>query len=163
MRRQPWFRPPWRFPEAVAGKRVVDFATGSGLCAIAAMQAGATQVLAADIDPFCAAAVAINARMNGVRIAFTDRDLLEADPPETEILLAGDICYDEPTAARVLAWLQIAHARGICVLIGDPGRAYFPHEALIRLADYQIPTTRDLEGVAVKRAGVFTFPNTPFP
>lgn len=145
-------------PETVARTRVVDFATGSGLCAIAALKAGATHALAADIDPFSEAAVALNARANGVSIDFTQCDLLNADAPEADLILAGDICYEEPLAARVLAWLHSAHARGIRVLIGDPGRAYFPREGLLRLADYDVPTTRELEGVAVRKATVFTFP-----
>jgi predicted nicotinamide N-methyase len=145
-------------PQTVAGRRVVDFATGSGLCAIAAMRAGAAHALAADIDPICATAVAMNARANGVRVAFTNRDLLAADPPETDLILAGDVCYEEPVAARVLDWLHAAHTRGARVLIGDPGRAYFPRTGLARLANYDIPTTRDLEGVMVKRTSVFTFP-----
>src|SRR5579859_7579498 len=86
--------------EEVAGKRVVDFAAGSGLCAIAAMRAGAAHALAADIDPFCAAAVALNARANDVTVAFTGRDLLDADPPDTDVILAGDIFYEQPLAAR---------------------------------------------------------------
>ena len=113
-------------PDEVAGKRVLDVATGSGLCAIAAMKAGAAYALAADIDVFCAAAVALNARANGVRVAFSDRDLLAAAPPDTDLILAGDICYEQPLAGRALAWLQTAHARGTRVLIGDPGRTYFP-------------------------------------
>jgi predicted nicotinamide N-methyase len=145
-------------PETVAGRHVLDFATGSGLCAIAAMRAGAAHALAADIDPDCATAVAMNAQANGVRVTFTDRDLLADDPPQIDLILAGDICYEEPVAARVLDWLHIAHTRGIRVLLGDPGRAYFPRTGLTRLAAYDIPTTRDLEGVTIKRAGVFTFP-----
>ena len=145
-------------PDAVANKRVVDFATGSGLCAIAAMKTGAAHALAADIAPLCATAVAMNAHENEVRVAFTDRDLLDADPPESDLILAGDICYAEPLAARVLDWLHVAHARGVRVLIGDPGRSYFPRTGLTRLAEYQIPTTRNLEGVTIKRTGVFTFP-----
>ncbi len=145
-------------PEIVIGTHIVDFATGSGLCAIAAMRAGAAHALAADINPFCAAAVAMNARANGVRVAFTGRDLLDADPPETDVLLAGDVCFEEPFASRVLAWLHIAHSRGTRVLLGDPGRAYFPRAGLVRLVTYHVPTTRDLEGVIVKQTGVFTFP-----
>jgi predicted nicotinamide N-methyase len=148
-------------PEMVAGKRVLDFAAGSGLCAIAAMTAGACYALAADVDPYGEAAVAINARANGVRVAFTGCDLLDAVPPDADLIVAGDVCYEQPLATRVLAWLQTAHARGIGVLIGDPGRAYFPHRDLVRLADYVVPTSRDLEGVEVKRAGVFTFPPLP--
>jgi predicted nicotinamide N-methyase len=145
-------------PAEVAGKWVVDFATGSGLCAIAAMKAGAIHVLAADIDRFSEAAVTLNARANQVRIAFTNRDLLDADPPDADLILAGDICYEEPMSTRAVAWLRVAHARGSRVLFGDPDRAYFPREGFLRLAEYDVPTTRDLEGVSVKRAGVFTFP-----
>jgi predicted nicotinamide N-methyase len=145
-------------PAEVAGKQVVDFAAGSGLCALAALQAGAAAILAADIDPFCEAAVALNAEANGRRVAYTGRDLLAADPPVADLILAGDICYEQPLAARVLAWLQVAHARGTRVLIGDPGRSYFPHEGLVRLAAYEVPTSRELEDSVVKAAGVFTFP-----
>jgi len=144
-------------PPEVAGRRVTDFAAGSGLCGIAAMKAGAASVLAADIDPFCGDAIASNADANDVRVAFTDRDLLDAAPPDTDVILAGDICYEGPLATRVLAWLHEAHTRGTRVLIGDPGRAYFPRESMIRLTDYQVPASRDLEDVEVKAAGVFTF------
>ncbi len=145
-------------PAEVAGRRVLDFATGSGLCAIAALKAGAASALAADIDPFCAAAVALNAAANGVRVAFTDRDLLAADPPATDLILAGDFGYEQPLATRTLAWLQAAQAHGTRVLIGDPGRVYFPRAGLIRLAQYPVPTSRDLEDSEVKLAGVYTFP-----
>jgi predicted nicotinamide N-methyase len=144
-------------PETVAHQRVVDFATGSGLCAIAALKAGAASALAADIDPFAAVAAAMNAAANEVDVTFTDRDLLDADPPDADLILAGDICYEQPLAGRVLAWLRAANARGIRVLIGDPGRAYLPREGLLRLAVYDVPTTRELEGVTVKRTMVFTF------
>jgi len=142
----------------VAGKHVVDFAAGSGLCALAALQAGAATALAADIDPFCEAALALNAQANGLRGAYTGRDLLAADPPVADLILAGDICYEQPLAARVLAWLHAAHSRGIRVLLGDPGRSYFPRQGLIQLAAYEVPTTRELEDSVVKQAGVFTFP-----
>jgi len=145
-------------PAETAGKRVVDFATGSGLVAIAAMKAGAAQVLASDIDGFCEAAVALNAAANGVSVRFTDRDLLDAPAPRADLITAGDICYEQPLAARVLAWLRASHDEGSRVLIGDPGRSYFPKEGLVRLADYQVETTRELEDFAVKRTGVWTFP-----
>ena len=141
-----------------AGKKVVDFATGSGLVAIAAMKAGAASALGADIDGFCAAAAQANAHENGVSIAFTDRDLLDAPPPAADLITAGDICYEKPLAERVLAWLRAAHGNGTRVLIGDPGRSYFPKQGLVKLAEYQVETTRELEDMAVKRTGVWTFP-----
>ena len=142
-------------PEEVAGKRVLDFATGSGLVAIAAAKAGATSVLANDIDDFCAAAVRVNAEANGVVLEFTGENLLEAEPPEVELICAGDVCYEKPMAERVLAWLGVARDRGARVLFGDPGRSYFPKEGLTRLAEYQVPTTRELEDYEVKRTGVW--------
>jgi predicted nicotinamide N-methyase len=145
-------------PAVVAGKRVIDFAAGSGIVGIAAMKAGAASVLAADIDGFCAQAVALNAKANGVAMDFTNADLLEAPPPDADVILAGDICYEQPMAGRVLAWLNTARAAGATVLIGDPGRTYFPREGLVKLAEYQVPTTRELEDMAVKRTCVWTLP-----
>jgi predicted nicotinamide N-methyase len=143
-------------PEAVAGRRVLDFASGSGLVAIAAMRAGALSVLAADIDPFSRAAVALNAEANGVEVAFTGEDLLDAPAPvDTEVILAGDICYEQPVAERVECWLCAARDRGAEVLIGDPGRTYLPRARLLQLAEYEVATTRELEDQEVKRTGVY--------
>jgi predicted nicotinamide N-methyase len=146
-------------PDEARGKAVVDFATGSGLVAIAAVKAGAGSVSAADIDSFCGAAVAVNAEANGVEITFTEQNLLDALPPACGLITAGDICYEKPLATRVLAWLAVAHTRGTRVLIGDPGRSYFPKQGLVRLAEYQVETTRELEDMAVKKTGVWTFPD----
>jgi len=145
-------------PPAVAGKRVVDFAAGSGIVAIAAMKAGAASALAADIDGFCEAAIALNAAANGVEVAFTNTDLLDSQPPDAEVIMAGDICYEKPLAERVMDWLTAARAQGSTVLIGDPGRTYFPREGLIKLAEYQVPTTRELEDMEVKKTAVWSLP-----
>ena len=143
----------------VAGKAVLDFASGSGLVAIAAARAGAARVVAADIDPFCGPALALNAQANGVIVGFTDMNLLDAPAPAwAEVILAGDICYEKPQAERVLAWLAAAHAAGATVLIGDPGRSYFPRQGLIKLAEYQVQTTRELEDMEVKKTAVWTLP-----
>jgi len=142
-------------PGEIAGRRVIDFAAGSGLAAIAAMRAGAASALAADIDDFCADAVALNAEANGVEVAFTARDLLDAPPPPADLILAGDICYAAPLAERVIAWLTAARARGARVLIGDPGRTYFPNTGLTRLAEYRTQMPRGLEDQEVRRTGVW--------
>ena len=144
-------------PAVVAGRRAIDFASGSGIVAVAARKAGAAAVLAADIDPFCGAAVGLNAETNGVAVDFTDQNLLDAPPPAwAEVVLAGDICYEKPLAERVMAWLAVARAQGSSVLIGDPGRSYFPREGLEKLAEYQVPTTRELEDMEVKKTAVWT-------
>jgi predicted nicotinamide N-methyase len=143
-------------PEEVGGRRVVDLATGSGLCAIVAMREGATSAVGIDVDPFAEAAVALNARANGVRVGFIGRDLLEEDPPDADILLAGDTWYEGPLAERVLPWLRRAAANGTRVLVGDPGRRYLPAGDLVPLASYEVATTTQLEDRAVLRARVFT-------
>jgi predicted nicotinamide N-methyase len=145
-------------PGVVAGKRVLDFAAGSGLVGIAAMKAGAASALCADIDVFCGAATALNAHVNGVALAFTAENLLDGPPPAVDVICAGDICYEKPLAERVLAWLAEARARGTEVLIGDPGRSYFPRQGLDKLAEYQVPTTRELEDMEVKKTAVWRIP-----
>ncbi len=143
-------------PHEVAGKSVLDLATGSGLVAIAAMKAGAAQVLAADIDPYCAAAVQANARSNGVQVAFTDQNLLDGPPPSVDVICAGDVFYEKPMAEAVLIWLRKAQANGTRVIVGDPGRTYFPRSGLSLLAEYTVPTTRELEDQEVKRSRVWS-------
>lgn len=145
-------------PEEAAGRRVLDVASGSGLVAIAAMKAGAAGATANDLDAFCGPAVALNAEANGVAVEFIGEDLLDRPPPEGfELITAGDVCYEKPFSEKVLAWLGAARASGTRVLIGDPGRSYFPRTGLQQLADYQVETTRELEDALVKRAGVWTF------
>ena len=143
-------------PDQVTGQRVIDLATGSGLVAVAAMKAGAAGVLAADIDPFCAAAVAANARSNAVEVAFTDANLLDAPPPPVDLICAGDVFYEKPMAEAVMVWLKQAQANGTRVIVGDPGRTYFPKSGLTLLAEYTVPTTRELEDQEVKRSRVWS-------
>jgi predicted nicotinamide N-methyase len=144
-------------PDEVAGRRVVDIASGSGLCAIVAMRSGAAWVHAIDIDPLSEAAVALNARANGVRIGFSRQDLLGAEPPECDVILAGDVCYEEIMAARMVEWLQLAASRGTRVLVGDPGRRYLP-PGMSLLASYRVRTSHELEDAEIKDAAVYTFP-----
>jgi predicted nicotinamide N-methyase len=148
-------------PRVVTGRTVLDVATGSGLCAIAAMAAGAASAQAVDVDPYCLEAVALNAAANRVQVDVSCRDPLDCDPPKVDIILAGDVFYEEPLAARVLPWLQAAHRRGITVLLGDPCRAHLPSDGLVRLAEYEIPTTRELEDREVKLTRVYTFGAMP--
>jgi predicted nicotinamide N-methyase len=143
-------------PDEVQGQRILDLATGSGLVAIAAVLAGASAVTAADVDPFAEAAVGLNARANGVRVAFVGRDLLDDEPPHVDVLLAADTWYEGPLAERVLPWLRAAARRGIRVLVGDPGRRYLPASGLVPLASYEVQTTTRLEDRAVLQASVFT-------
>ena len=142
-------------PEAVAGRRVFDFASGSGLCAIAAMGAGAAEATGADIDVFAVAAIGLNARANRRRVTALRRDVLDEEPPDVDVILAGDCWYEARLAARVLPWLRRARDRGIDVLVGDPGRRYLPAAGLVELARYEVRTTTELEDLALKQGRVY--------
>ncbi|MFO0993087.1 MAG: methyltransferase [Hyphomicrobiales bacterium] len=142
-------------PETVRAKHVIDLASGSGLVAIAVMKAGASSALAADIDDFSAAAIALNATLNGVSLSITTDDLLGAEAPDCDVILVGDLFYEQSLAARLLDWLKIAQRRGTRILIGDPGRTYLPKHSLTQLATYSVPVTRDLEDAEIKQGAVW--------
>lgn len=142
-------------PSLVAGKSVVDLASGSGLVGIAARKAGAASVLCADIDGFSVEAIRLNAELNGVAATVTGEDLLLADPPICDVILVGDLFYEKDLAARVHAWLMKAEDQGTSVLIGDPGRSYLPREKLENLGEYKVRVTRDLEDSEIKWTSVW--------
>jgi predicted nicotinamide N-methyase len=144
-------------PEVVAGRRVLDVGSGSGLCAIAALNAGASGATGADVDGFAAAAIAINARANRRRVTVVHRDVLARDVPEADVILAGDCLYESALADSILLWLRRARERGIDVLIGDPGRRYLPIDELTELATYDVQTTTELEDLAQKQGRVYAF------
>ena len=121
------------------------------------MKAGAASVLACDIDAWCGAALALNAAANAVEATFTAENLLAFPPPDVDVVLAGDVAYERPMAEAVLAWLAAAHRRGATVLIGDPGRSYFVSDGLVKLAEYHVATTRELEDAEVKRTGGWSY------
>ncbi|AYO82697.1 class I SAM-dependent methyltransferase [Methylobacterium brachiatum] len=138
------------------GRRVVDFASGSGLVAIAAARAGAQSVVASDLDPFAVAAIGINAAANGVaaQIRPVSTDLL-GTAPEADLVLAADVFYERDLAEAVTAWLTNLQARGRTVLIGDPGRTYLPRARLECLATYAVPVSRALEDAEIKQSHVW--------
>jgi predicted nicotinamide N-methyase len=142
-------------PETVAGLRVFDVGAGSGLCAIAALRAGASEATSADIDEIAVAAVQLNARANGRRVAVVRRDVLDEDPPDVDVILAGDCWYDAALAERVQLWLRRAHDQGIHVVIGDPGRRYLSTDELVERAAYDVRTTTELEDLALKKGRVY--------
>ncbi|UNZ50020.1 class I SAM-dependent methyltransferase [Agrobacterium tumefaciens] len=143
-------------PDSVCGRRVLDFASGSGLVAIAAAKAGASAVLAADIDPWTETAIRLNAALNEVDIAFTGLDLV-GKPVEADVLLAGDVFYDRAFADLLVPWFRELTEKGVSVLVGDPGRAYLPKDRLRAEATYQVPVTRALEDSEVKKTVVWRF------
>ncbi len=143
-------------PKIVAGKRVLDFASGSGLVAISAALDGGARVEASEIDEFALAAIALNAEANGVPIATLAGDVVGRDDG-WDVVFAGDISYERDMAEAATGWLAQLAARGATVLIGDPGRAYLAIDRLECIAEYCVPVTRALEDAEIKRSGVYRF------
>lgn len=135
-------------PDLVAGRTVLDIATGSGIAAIAAAKAGAKRVRALDVDPAAAAAAQRNAAANGVVIAAASAEVGDATPAEigeAEVILAGDVFYSRSVADKMAAYLRAAARTGARVLVGDPGRGYFPERLFDRVAEYVVPVSAALE------------------
>ncbi len=143
-------------PDFVRGRRTLDFASGSGLVGIAAALAGAASVEATDIDAFAAAAIAANAAENRVAVTARLEDLTGTDE-DWDVVLAGDVAYEQDMAEAVTDWLAALARRGATVLLGDPRRAYFAHDRLESVAEYTVPVTQALESSESKRTGVFRF------
>jgi predicted nicotinamide N-methyase len=142
-------------PQLAKGKKVLDLGTGSGLVAIAAAKAGASEVTAIDIDPRAIIAARLNAKANGVSLKIRCLDILDSEPLDSDLVTAGDLFYDQRLAKRALACLTRYHAKGINVLIGDPGRAHLPAPNLARVAAY---LARDIGAAAPmlkKESGVY--------
>jgi predicted nicotinamide N-methyase len=142
-------------PGLVAGQRVLDLASGSGLVAIAAARCGARPVLAVDVDELAIKAISVNAAANGARVRPVLADLLDGDAEEAGVVLCADAFYEEDLAARILAFLHRARAGGARVLVGDPGRAFLRTAGFVPLETYEIPVTIALEGMTSKRATVY--------
>ena len=141
-------------PDLVAGRRVLDFGSGSGLCAIAAAMAGAARVRAVDIDPIACTVIGINAALNDVALDVETADIIDG-PTTADLILVGDMCYEKPLAARLLRWLREAVAEGAVVLLGDPGRNYSPAEGVRAIARYLVPTSLELEDRTERSAAVW--------
>lgn len=143
-------------PGIVRGKRILDFASGSGLVAVAAMQAGASHVTACEIDAFAVDAIGVNADANDAVVNAQMGDFVDRDEG-WDVVLAGDVSYERDMTERVTRWLHTLHARGAQVLIGDPGRTYLAREKLESLAEYNVPVIRDLEDADTKKTLIWRF------
>jgi predicted nicotinamide N-methyase len=141
-------------PTRIAGKRVLDFAAGCGLAAIAAARAGAALVEAAEIDPLAIAATEVNAALNGVAVHPLVGDVV-GQPCRWDRVLAGDVCYEAPMTRHILPWLRSLAAAGAEVWLADPGRAYVPREGLEPLARSAVPVTRELEDRDMREVTIF--------
>lgn len=144
-------------PRLVAGKRVIDFAAGSGVSSMAAAKAGAAAVVANDIDELSLIAARLNAEANGLAVDTSSADWLAgaSGDPEADVVIAGDVCYEREMSVRALAWLRGHAARGRLVLLGDPGRNYFSAQGLEECARYEIPTSLQLENRGMRETVVW--------
>jgi predicted nicotinamide N-methyase len=142
-------------PETVAGRSVLDLGSGSGLAAIAAAVAGASSVLASEVDPFAGAAISLNAAANCVRIDVAG-DVLDGIGEDAAVILAADVWYERQFADRAITMLRRANRRGADVLVGDIGRAFLPRSTLRELASYDVPVLAELENASVKRVLILT-------
>ncbi|MBJ7578643.1 methyltransferase [Devosia sp. MC532] len=133
-------------PELVAGKTVLDLGSGSGLVGIAAAKLGAAAVFALDPDPLAQVATTLNAEANGVALTLVPTLL------HTDIVVAGDVFYDEDSAAAVLPLLQALAQTGTQVLIGDPYRSTRPADAMREIARYSVP---DMGAKSPVPSGIF--------
>jgi len=138
----------------VTGKTVLDFGAGSGMVGIAALKANASSVLSADIDAFAIAACKLNAEVNKVSLLVTCDDIIGSDQG-WDVVLVGDMCYEQPLSQRIEIWLRSLVARGALVLIGDPGRTYLPRHGMEKIVAYAVKTTRELEDMDVRNTSVW--------
>ena len=143
-------------PALVTGRRVLDFASGSGIVAVAAVLAGASATEASDIDAFAIAAIEVNAAENKAAVIPRLENLVGADEG-WDVVLAGDISYEKDMAANATTWLADLNRRGAEVLVGDPRRSYLALDRLECVVEYRVPVTRELEDLEIKRTGVFRF------
>jgi predicted nicotinamide N-methyase len=145
-------------PSQVSGKTVLDFGSGSGLVAIAAAKAGAYCACASEIDPLAITAIELNALANGVFIEPLENDIIGAGA-RWDAVLAGDMWYERTLAGRLTEWLKAMVNAGVRVLVGDPGRNYFPSSvpglSMMRLATYTVPTSRDVEDKESRETSVY--------
>mgnify|MGYP003575778940 CR=1 FL=1 len=121
---------------------------------IPAAKAGASCVVAAEIDPLALAAIDLNSRANNVFVEPIGIDVIGSNP-RWNTVLAGDMCYERPVAERLVPWLRHLVKSGVRVLLGDPGRNYFPSDGIVKLATFAVPTTLDLEDREVRETSVY--------
>ena len=144
-------------PGLVAGRQVIDIGAGGGIASLAAAHAGAARVVANDLDPWAAATVRLAAARQSLHVQTLTADLT-SDPSlvdEYDVILCGDLLYEQSQAPLQHALLRRAANRGALVLAGDAGRTYFRVDGLTQIREFEIAVPRDLEGVDVRVARVY--------
>ncbi len=123
-------------PQIVGGKVIVDFGAGSAVVALAAARAGASRVIAVDIDPKARAFAALNAARNGLTV-----ETSASVPAQWDVLFAADVLYEEPIAS----WLQACAREGGLVYVSDPHRHGAPRLAREPLLSMRATTCPDVD------------------
>jgi len=122
----------------VEGKRVLDFGAGSGVAGIAAMKAGALEVVACDLDPVAIASCKANADLNGVTLNYSADFFAEDD--RFDLILVADVLYDRANLPLLDQFLS----RGKQALVADSRVRDFQHAAYERLGILEALTLPDL-------------------
>jgi predicted nicotinamide N-methyase len=125
-------------PHWVAGKRVLDFGAGSGVAAIAAVKAGAREVVACDLDPLALEACRANAALNDVQLGYSADFFAEAD--RFDLIIVADVLYDRANLPLLDQFLS----RGRQALVADSRVRDFQHPAYGRLDILEAQTLPDL-------------------
>lgn len=125
-------------PEWVEGKRVLDFGAGSGVAGIAAMKAGALEVVACDLDPVAIASCKANAELNGVTLGYSADFFAEED--RFDLILVADVLYDRANLPLLDQFLS----RGKEALVADSRVRDFQHPLYRRLGMLEALTLPDL-------------------
>lgn len=125
-------------PQWVEGKRVLDFGAGSGVAGIAAVKAGAVEVVACDLDPIALAACQANAELNDVQLGYSTDFFAETD--RFDLILVADVLYDRANLPLLDQFLT----RGRQALVADSRVRDFQHPLYRRLGILEALTLPDL-------------------
>lgn len=144
-------------PNFVINKNVVDFGSGCGASTIAAKLCGSRRCVANDIDEVSAIAAQMNAKLNNVKIETETRNLIHHQEAfKFDIILFGDVFYDEDFASLLLPWIEVLIKSDKKCIIGDPGRhALSSKLELKKLASYELPPNVCIENSGFTITNVF--------
>lgn len=144
-------------PDIIRGKSILDIGCGSGIPAIAAKKAGASYVVANDIDPVALHITALHTKANDVILATDDRNLLDKSIviESYDVILAADMFYQRSDSKHMLDFLNNWRKRGSTVIIADAQRPYAPKNDISPLLTETITVNRDLEGKDKRDVSIF--------
>jgi len=142
--------------DLVAGKKILDFGSGSGVVSIASCKSGAAEVVANDIDPVARYVASRNFSANKVSVRMTGDNMLVNDTGEFfDVVLVCDMFYERSTAEPLHALLKKCIQKGTRVIIADGTRPFTPRENLQALYSEVIRVNHALEGMPDRMVTVF--------